>query len=114
MVEEDGPASMAMDPPVPLADCAALPSPARRLMPPAAPLAESPVVILILPLAVPKEDPDEIWTAPLIPAAPAFCVDSEALPLVKVFDRPDMIETAPPVAPRAEPDCMVTPPPTPL
>ena len=59
-MEEEGPASINTDPPVPLAVFATLPSPARRRILPAAPLAASPVVISILPLAVPAEEPDDI------------------------------------------------------
>ena len=59
-MEEEGPASINTDPPVPLAVFATLPSPARRRILPAAPLAASPVVISILPLAVPVSGFDKV------------------------------------------------------
>ena len=83
-------------------------------MPPAAPLAESPVVKLILPVPVPVDKPVDICTAPLAPEVPALCVDRETPPLVNLFERPDKIVTDPPVAPNAEPDSIFTSPPTPL
>ena len=73
---------MVTDPPISLDALATLPSPAWRAIPPAAPAAESPVVILIDPLAVPVTDPVVISTAPLDPDAPEFCVANVTLPLV--------------------------------